>query len=236
MIHSRNVNILSTSEKTFLGLILVMVLGKATWMFFQLDHPIIQQSINSWVAIILTAVLGFVALKLAPRTGFPDIWDKRVSNRQRFLIPVLFGLGFAGIQIVLVSFVLNLDIPMVKYPLSIPVYLFGGIILEMIYRLIALVLFVWLLSNVIFRKRWQKQVFWAVAIVLALLEPVGQTIGMYQMGIVTNLLLAAILFVFIFAGNLIPAYFSRKYGFLAPVVWRLSDYLIWHIIWPVIYY
>ena len=223
---------ISTSDTTFFGLVLIMVIGKVIWTSFQLDHPIVQQSINSWVAIILAAVLGFIALKLAQRTGFPDIWDKRISNKQRFLIPILFGLGFAIIQIILVASVLHLDIPMVKFPLSIPVYLFGGIILEIFYRLIPMVFLVWLISNLILRKRWQEQVFWVVAILLCLLEPVMQTIGMYQMGIITDILLTAILFAFVFAGNLIPTYFFRKYGLLAAIVWRLTDYLIWHIIWP----
>jgi hypothetical protein len=223
---------LSTSDKTFFGLVLVMIIGKVIWTSFRLDHPIVKQSINSWVAIGLAAVLGFIALKLAQRTGFPDMWDRRISSKQRFVIPILFGLGFAVIQIILVALVLHLDIPMVNFPLSIPVYLFGGIILEIFYRLIPMVLLVWLISNLILGKRWQEQVFWVVAILLCLLEPVMQTIGMYQMGILANILLAAILFIFVFAGNLIPTYFFRKYGFLAAIVWRLTDYLIWHIIWP----
>jgi hypothetical protein len=223
---------MSASDKTFFGLVLVMIIGKVIWTYFQLDHPIVQQSINSWVAVILAAVLGFVTLKLAQRTGFPDMWDKKISNKQRFLIPVLFGLGFAVIQIILVASVLSLDIPMVKFPLSIPVYLFGGIILEIFYRLIPMVLLVWLISNLILGKRWQEQVFWVVAILLCLLEPIMQTIGVYQMGIIASTLLAAVLFIFVFAGNLIPTYFFRKYGFLAAIVWRLTDYLVWHIIWP----
>jgi len=223
---------ISTSDKTFFGLVLVMIVAKVIWTSFKLNHPIVQQSTSSWVAVILAAILGFAALKLAQQTGFPDIWDKRISNRQRFVIPVLFGLGFVVIQIILVTLVLQLNIPMVKFPLSIPVYLFGGIILEIFYRLILMVFLVWLIFNLILRKRWQEQVFWVVAILLCLLEPVMQTAGMYQMGIITNILLTAILFIFVFAGNLIPTYFFRKYGFLAAIVWRLTDYLIWHIIWP----
>jgi hypothetical protein len=223
---------ISTSDKTFFGLVLILIIAKVIWASFQLDHPIVQQSINSWVAVVLAAALGFVALKLAQRTGFPDMWDEKISNQQRFVIPVLFGLGFAVIQIILVTLVLRLDIPMVKFPLSIPVYLFGGIILEIFYRLIPMVFLVWLISNLLLRKRWQEQVFWVVAILLCLVEPVMQAIGMYQMGIITDILLTAILFVFVFAGNLIPTYFFRKYGFLAAIVWRLTDYLIWHIIWP----
>jgi hypothetical protein len=56
------------------------------------------------------------------------------------------------------------------------------------------------------------------------------------MGMLTGMVFGAGLFIFIFAGNLIPITLFRKYGFLAPVIWRLTDYSLWHGIWPMIYY
>ena len=35
----------------------------------------------------------------------------------------------------------------------------------------------------------------------------------------------------LFIANVVAAYIFRKYGFLAPLVMRLSFYLIWHIIY-----
>ncbi|GAJ13005.1 unnamed protein product, partial [marine sediment metagenome] len=35
--------------------------------------------------------MGFLGLKLSSKLGFADIWDLRVSNKQRFLIPALVG-------------------------------------------------------------------------------------------------------------------------------------------------
>jgi hypothetical protein len=226
---------LTTSDAVFAGLILMMFTGKLIWIAFNVDHPLVQQSINSWSIYFLVAILGFIALKLAKRTGFPDIWDKRISNRQRFVIPLLTGLVF-GILNIIIALLMELDVPMVEFPFSIPVYMSVGILMEILLHLIPIVFLFWFLSNVILRKRWQYQVFWVVAILFSLMEPVLQTIGMFQMGIISDISFAAILFTFVFAANMVPIYFFRMYGFLAPVVWRLSFYFIWHIVWGGIYY
>ena len=90
---------LNNSDKTFLGLVLLMGLGKVIWTCFGVDHPIVQNWTGVWSAIIPSAFFGFIAIKLAEKTGFPDIWDEKVSNIQRFLYPVLLGFGFAIIEI-----------------------------------------------------------------------------------------------------------------------------------------
>jgi hypothetical protein len=235
MLYSKNIAGPSLSIKTFLGLVVLIVFSKIIWTLAQLDDPIVQQGVNTWGGIMVLTILGLVALKLAPRAGFPDLWAEGVSNRQRFVIPLLVGISFGILQIGLVSLMLGLEIPMVDFPLSIPVYLSGGILMEILFHLIPMVFAVWFITNVILRGRWQAQVFWGVALLLSLLEPVTQTIGLYQMDLVSSASLAAILFGYIFAANLTPLYFFRKYGFLTSVVWRLADYLIWHVVWPMMY-
>lgn len=235
MLPAKNITQRNMSIKIFTGLILTVVLSKVVYTLAQLDDPIIEQGVNSWLGILLVAGLGFLALKLAPQAGFPDLWDERVSNRQRFILPMVAGIAFGIGQVILVSLTLELEIPMVVFPLAVLVYLSGGILMEMVFHLIPVVLLVWFFANVLLKQRWQEQVFWIVAILLSLLEPVAQTAGMIQMGIISSPVLAVILFSFIFAANLVPLYFFRRYGFLAPVTWRLSNYLIWHIIWPIIF-
>jgi len=234
MLLTKNITQGSVSIRIFAGLIFAVIFSKIVYTLAQLNDPIVEQSVNSWLGILLVAGLGFLALKLAPRVGFPDLWNESVSTRQRFTIPMVVGVAFGLGQVVLVSLVLELEIPMVAFPLAVPVYLSGGILMEMVFHLIPVVLLVWFFSNVLLKQRWQVQIFWVVASLLSLPEPVVQTVGLYQMGIITNPVLAAILFSFIFAANLAPLVFFRRYGFLAPVTWRLSDYLIWHIIWPLI--
>jgi len=226
---------LTPSEKTFLGLVLLMGLGKAIWIYFDLSHPIVQNWTGAWSAIILAAFFGFIAMKLARQTGFPDIWDDRISNKERFFYPALLGFAFAIIEI-LVSLAMYLPNIHVAFPFSIPVYLTGGIFLEILYHLVPIVFLVWLISNVILKGKRQTEIFVVVALLASLWEPAMQITGMYSMGMLTSAFFGAALFIFVFAGNLIPITLFRKYGFLAPVVWRLTDYGLWHVIWPMIYY
>ena len=226
---------LTTSDQIFLGLILLMILGKTTWEYFNVTHPIVQQWTGSWLAIIAVSVVGFICIKLAGKAGFPEIWDKSISNKQRVAIPIILGIGFSTIEIV-VGLALQLPNIHVAFPYSIPVYLSGGIFLEILYHLIPVVILTWLMSSVILKGERETEVFILVAILASLLEPTMQIMGMYQMGILKNMIFAGGMFIFIFAGNMVPITLFRKYGFLSPVVWRLADYSIWHVIWPMIYY
>lgn len=228
-------NKLAASDRTFLGLIILMLIGKATWEYFSVDHPIVQQWTGSWSAIIIVAVLGSICIELAGKAGFPNIWDKNITNKQRIAIPIALGIGFSLIEIV-VGLALQLPNIHVEFPFSIPVYLSGGIFLEILYHLIPVVILTWMVSTVILKGERQTEVFVVVAILASLWEPTMQIMAMYQTGMLTSLFFAAGLFIFIFAGNLIPITLFRKYGFLAPVIWRLADYSIWHVIWPMIYY
>ena len=226
---------MTKSDRIFLLLISVMILGKAVWTYYGVDHPIVQNWTGTWSAIILAAVFGFIAIRLAGKTGFPDIWDERISNRERVLFPVLLGLAFAFFEI-LVGLVMGLPNIHVPFPFSIPVYVSGGIFLEILYHLVPVVFLVWLISNVLLKGTRQKEVFVAVAILASLWEPIMQITGMYQMGLLPGMAVGAGLFIFIFAGNLIPITLFSNYGFLAPVIWRLTDYGLWHVLWPMVYF
>ncbi|WP_440954493.1 hypothetical protein ACSAZK_12800 [Methanosarcina sp. Mfa9] len=231
----RTVDRISKSDRTFLTLVSLMLLGKAVWTYLGVDHFIVQNWAGTWEAIIPAAVFGFIAMKLAGKTGFPDIMDKKISNKERFLYPVLLGIAFAIIEI-LVGLAMTLPNIHVPFPYSIPVYVSGGIFLEILYHLIPTVFLVWFISNILLKGKRQNEVFVAAALLASLWEPVMQITGMYQMGMLTDMVFGAGLFIFIFAGNLIPITLFRKYGFLSPVVWRLTDYSLWHVIWPMIYY
>jgi hypothetical protein len=226
---------LTKSDKIFLALVLLMFLGKAVWTYFGVDHPIVQNWTGAWWAFILAAFFGFIAIKLAEKTGFPDIWDEKISSKERFLYPVFLGFAFALIEI-MVGLAMNLPNIHVTFPFSIPVYLSGGIFLEILYHLIPTVFLIWFISYVFLKGERQDEVFVLVAVLASLWEPVMQITGMYQMGMLPGIVFGAGLFIFIFAGNLIPITLFRKYGFLAPVIWRLTDYSLWHVIWPMIYY
>ncbi len=231
---SGNENNPSLNIKIYLGLAAITVLAKIIFILTRLDHPLLQQGMFSWVGIIVISVLGFMAIRLASRTGFPDMWSENVSNRQRFVIPSLTGAGLAMIQVMMDALSMLPETPTVGFPLSIPTYLAGGILSEILLHLIPVVFLVWIIGNVILRGKWTTQVFWAVAVLTSLFEPVLQVAGSYHMERLPDAAIAAVLFAYIFIANMTLLYFFRKCGFLATVTSRLALYLIWHIIWPVI--
>lgn len=151
------------------------------------------------------------------------------------MYPILLGFSFALIEI-MVGLAMDLPNIHVSFPFSLPVYVSGGIFLEILYNLIPIVFLIWFISHVFLKGKRQNEVFVVVAVLASLWEPVMQISGMYRMGMLPGMVFAAGLFIFIFAGNLIPITLFRKYGFLATVIWRLTDYGLWHVIWPMIYY
>jgi hypothetical protein len=190
-----------------------------------------------WPVLLGIGLVGLLGIWLSHRTGFPSAWDIRVSNRQRFLYPTLFGLAIALVEIVVdtifhgtqlfrnMSGLAAFNAP---FPGSLLFYPGGAILVEVIYRLLPLPLLLWLVSNVALRGRGQLQVFWALALLTSFQEPISQTMATFQAGFVG---LAVSLFGAIFALNLGQAVFFRRYGFLAAVIARVAMYLVWHIVY-----
>jgi len=89
---------LSTSTKIYFGLVAFLVVVKVVFVLFPTAFPgADQESAFNWTTISAIGLMGFVGLVLARRTDFPDIWDARISNFQRFFIPTLIGLIY-GIE------------------------------------------------------------------------------------------------------------------------------------------
>ncbi len=223
---------LSISTKIYLGLIAFMVTVKVIFLLFPTVFPgADQESAFSWTTILVIALMGLIGLFLSRRTGFPDIWDARVSNRQRFLIPTIIGLVYGVITVLH-------DLPKpspvhLKLPLSIPFYTYGAILLEIMLRLFVIPILVWIISNLLFRGRWQTQVFWFAAVLAALYEPLPFIRG--DLSTALPIAYASIILKWatepLFLANVASGWLFRKYGFLAPLVMRLSFYLVWHIIY-----
>ena len=226
------INSLSISTKIYLGLVAFMVAVKVTFLLFPTVFPgADQEGAFYWTTIFTIAVMGFIGLILARRTGFPGVWDATVSNRQRFLIPAVIGFAYG-----IITVIIDLRNPSpvhLQLPLSIPFYAYGALLLEIMLRLFTIPLLVWLFSNVILRGRWQMQVFWIAAIIAALYEPLPHM--REQLSGVSGLAVFIVISKWaiepLFLANVVSGWLFRKYGFLAALVMRLSFYLIWHIIY-----
>ncbi|GAH21954.1 unnamed protein product, partial [marine sediment metagenome] len=199
--------------------------------------------VSAGIMLILYGGLGLVGLKLSRRLGFPDIWDPKISNKQRFLIPALIGSGI-GIFLILADAILSRfhtlgPLPHPPFPTSIVASAAAGIGEELMFRLFFLSFGVWLISYVILKKRWQNQIFWMIAIFSALafaLAHIPSVMLLFGFNGINEIPLALMGEIILLNGvvSLFAAYYFRKFGFLAAVGIHFWTDVVWHVIWGVI--
>jgi hypothetical protein len=228
---------LSVSVKVWLGVVAYLVLVKMVITFFPATFKSIDQAaVFAWPALGIWAMLGFIGIWFAHRTGFPSAWETRLSNQQRLLIPIVIGLAYAGFEIAFDRLTgyskfesalhgglrANID-----FPASLLIYPGGAVIVEVCYRLFLLPVLLWLISSVLLKHRGQTQLFWVLAILASLIEPLTQDLAALQLGAV---MLTAVLLKG-FGLNFLQAALFRKSGFLAAMLMRVAFYLIWHVLY-----
>ena len=242
---------LSVSVKIYIALVVILSILTAINTFLPqgnfaipdqeipIPKPIIAL-VNAGTMLVLYGGLGFIGLKLSQKLGFADIWDGRVSTRQRFLIPALVGIGiglfFIVVDVLLSQFHSLGPLPHPPFPTSIIASVIAAIGEEIIFRLFFISFWVWLISYVILKKRWQEQVFWIVAIFSAFafafghLPSVMVIFGIDQINEIPPALMVEII---LLNGvlSLFAAYYFRKYGFLAAVGIHFWVDVVWHVIW-----
>jgi hypothetical protein len=247
------------SYVTFLGLIGYMV-GVRLILDAYFDDSIFphpsQRATFSWVFIGCLIVAGLVGVALAQLTGFPEMWDPKVSQRNRFVLPAILGVSFGFLEIEAARLtgledlaVKWLQIPFfhMRFPASLMVYPGGAIIVDTLTRLLPIPLFmaatlgvIWLWKKLRGRPMvWsdcRSRVFWIYALLLSWFEPVTQSgvISMLQ-GKPTPysehqpVMLWELVSGYFF--NLAQAVLFWRAGFLACLTMRVAMYLVWHVLW-----
>jgi len=243
----------SLSIKIYIGLIVTLAILAAINVFLPqgaflpaqklpASKPILAL-VNAAIMLILYGGLGFTGLKLSQKIGFADIWDLRVSNKQRFLIPALVG-GGIGIFFILADVIFSKfhvlgPIPHPLFPSSIVASATAGIGEEVIFRLFFISFWVWLISYIILKKRWQNQVFWIVTFFSALTFALGHfpsVMILFGLNTIQEIPFVLISEIILLNGivSLFAAYYFRKYGFLAAVGIHFWTDVVWHVIWGII--
>ncbi len=243
----------SLSLKIYIGLIVTLAILAAINVFLSQGVFLSTQTLpaskpvlalaNAAIMLILYGGLGFLGLKLSSKLGFADIWDLRVSNKQRFLIPALVG-GVIGIFFILADVIFSKfhslgPIPHPPFPTSLVASVTAGIGEEVIFRLFFISFWVWLISYVILKKRWQNQVFWVVSIFSALAFALGHfpsVMILFGLNTIQEIPFTLISEIILLNGviSIFAAYYFRKYGFLAAVGIHFWTDIIWHAIWGTI--
>ena len=239
---------LSISLKIYIVLIITLAILAAGNVFLPQALPEQQLPaskpmlalINAAIMLVLYGGLGLLGLKLAQRLGFSELWDERVSNAQRFVIPALIGVCL-GLFFILFDAILSQfnkvgPLPHPPFPTSLVASATAGIGEELLFRLFLLSFLVWLVSHVILKGRWQNQIFWIAAIISALIFALGHLpalMVLFGLSAIAEIPAALMSEIILLNGlvSLFAAYYLRKYGFLAPVGIHFWTDIVWHGVW-----
>lgn len=243
----------SISNRIFVGLIALYGVLAATSVFLPQDAfgatmpanqmpaaPALIALANAAIVLVLYGGLGLAGLRLARTLGLPDIWDSAISNRGRFIVPALIGLGLGIVFIIgdlLFSRVNGIG-RLVHPPFvtAIVASLAAGIGEETMFRLFFICFWIWLIARVLLRGRWQTPIYWVVSILSALAFAMAHLPALMffhgwtafnqipTMLLVEIVLLNGLLSIF-------AAWAFRKYGFLAPVGIHFWTDIVWHVLW-----
>jgi hypothetical protein len=224
---------ISPSLKPYLGIFGFVSILRLILFFVPVEYVLPEQEqMTAIPTIVLVFALGILGLRLTPKAGFSEMMTAEITNKQRFLIPALLGLGFGGTAVIFdVLQPLGADIQ-IKLPGSLLVYSIGGVLEEILFSLLLTTFLVWLISTVLLKAKLQNQVFWIVAVAVGLLYAFLQ-IGQYSVltGLAVDLLVVMRFSLIIGLFFVIAAHLFRKYGFLAAVSMRLVYYLVFHLLW-----
>jgi hypothetical protein len=119
---------------------------------------------------------------------------------------------------------LNISSIHIAFPASVYVYAAGAVVVECLYRFIPIAFLYALIARVALGGRGEAALFWGLAILTSLIEPFSQA---PLAGQEPNLVWA--LFALIFVFNLTEAHLWRRYGWISPLIARLTFYGVWHV-------
>ncbi len=242
---------LSHSTGIYIGLVIVLAAFSAVSLFLPSYQSMLPAQelpasrtilavANAGLVLVVYGLLGFIGLKLSQKIGFAGLWDTSVSNRQRFIIPAIVGIG-NGIVFIVGDLIFSRfspigPLPHPEFPVSLIASLTAGIGEELIFRLFFVSFWVWIISHLILRGRARNPVFWIIAVISAFAFAAGHVpslmilYGYDTIGDIPAVILAE---GFLLNGliSIFAAYYFRKYGFLAAVGIHFWADVVWHVIW-----
>lgn len=196
--------------------------------------------VNALIMIVIYGGLGYIGLKLAVKLNLPELWDKKVNNKERFYIPAIIGI-IAGILIIIFDYVFSFFNVIGKlihppFPTSIFASLTAGIGEEIIFRLFFITFWTWIFSKIIFKGKHQNKIYWTVSVFSAILFALAHLPSiMFLIGANSLKELSTILIIELLILNSIisfpAAYYFKKYGILAAIGIHFWADIIWHVIY-----
>lgn len=191
-----------------------------------------------WLAGVCTAgLIGVVFLNLTPLRGS---WDRDLGVHAKATWPFVLGLLLGAVDLAtdlythfsrIMAAEMHLPSIHIAYPLSIPIYFGGAILVSILYFLVLLPFLYWLIAVKWLKGRGEAVVYWVLASLLALVEPLTQgdlqAIAQHGMTAVPSAICDLLL-------NFGQVWFLRRSGFVAAILLRVGYYAVWHILYGLI--
>lgn len=232
---------LSRSQAAFAAASLLLVVIKLLFDFYPGDFPVKgQANAFTWPIVLGIILLGlgglFAERRLRTRGLFPEPFESAEGERRSLMIAIVTGLAYGVLTVVQdisapgTGNPLNIaEWPHVPWPWSIPFYAFGAILLELMLRLGALCILVWLIHVVVFRRRWLLPTFWAVNLAVATYEILPAVMEDAAAGRWTSVALSPL--EPLYWTNVFEGWLLLRFGWFSPIAFRLAFYLVWHVIY-----
>src|ERR1700760_4733094 len=196
-----------------------------------------QAAVFSWAAIAIIGALGLASTFFLNLTQLRGAGHRPLPLKRRIGWPACVGIAI-GIAVVAADLLtgwsrtvaaeMHLPSIHIAFPLSIPIYFGGAILVTVIYYYILIPFIDWLIAHKLLKGRHEPTVFWAAGILLALIEPITQgdfsAIARHGFPAVVNLIGDLAL-------NLAQVSFLRRSGLVAAATVRIAFYSVWHVIY-----
>jgi len=189
------------------------------------------------------ALLGLIGILFLNRSTLRGLWDDDLTARQKVLMPLTVGIVLGAVNVLLRLFI-PIDAVLTAFAQSqgaerlapnlagaVLGYFSGSILINVVYFLILIPPVVYLVSDRILKGRKQALVFWSIATLVALWEPLTNpplSFGIEAFGAIGALVI--VVFGFMFCA--IQAWFMRAFGFVALVFVRIGLYAVTHVLYP----
>jgi len=215
------------SSLLFAALCGLLAAIKLLFDFYPGEFPVKEQAAAfTWLLIGGVCAVALAGLFASRAAGLPD----PLAEPKRDVRGLQWASGLAILYGVWTIFSYLQDPgawTQMALPWSIPFYAFGGILLEFMLRLGALCVSFWLVHVLILRRRLRLTTFWILAAIVGLYEILPYVMDDFNAGhwgaVALGLLSP------LYWTHLVEAGLLYRFGWLAPIVFRLVDYVVWHL-------
>jgi hypothetical protein len=213
-----------------------LLLGlKLLFDFYPPDYTVRgQESAFAWPVVLSVIVIAALGLSADRALGLPKPFEDARRERTGFVWSTVTGVIYGLISIGGYIYsrqnhpLATSEWAHLPLPWSIPFYVYGAIFLEFLLRLGALCIVFWLLHVMIFRRRFRSGIFWIVNCFVALYEIVPYVQDYIQRGNWLGVLATPVDPLYL--SNVFEGWLLLRFGWLAPIVFRISFYIVWHML------